>query len=208
MSCQIIYNNQKYSIESFKDFLDNSKSIFLQDFISQDIEGFKEFVGESEQTVESYRAQEQEELSQRIPNIEDYKVNGKVDKSLITDENDLKTYNEIYNKYDALITPLLEASEETKEQPEDILKTYEEDLEQNIEDTEDTSNINEDDDFLEEDFPVEEKENKPNVKYTFNEEFELLNRKLISLGLNTLSLEDYDNFTNIQKEIIKSCYGI
>ena len=44
MSCQIIYNNQKYSIESFKDFLDNNKSIFLQDFISQDIEGFKEFV--------------------------------------------------------------------------------------------------------------------------------------------------------------------
>jgi len=73
----------------------------------QDIEGFKEFVGDSTQTVESYRAQEQAELSQRIPNIEDYKVNGKVDKSLITDENDLKTYNEIYDKYDALITPLL-----------------------------------------------------------------------------------------------------
>jgi hypothetical protein len=174
----------------------------------QDIEGFKEFVGESTQTIESYRAQEQAELSQRIPNIENYKIDGKVDKSLITDENDLEIYNEIYDKYDALITPLLEASEETKEQPKDILKTYEEDLEQDTEDTEDTSNINEDDDFLEEDFPVEEKENKPTVKYTFNEEFELLNRKLISLGLNTLSLEDYDNFTNIQKEIIKSCYGI
>jgi hypothetical protein len=176
----------------------------LSDFISQKSQ-------ERLNTIESYRAQEQAELSQRIPNIENYKVNGKVDKSLITDENDLETYNEIYDKYDALITPLLEASEETKEQPEDILKTYEEDLEQNtedLEDTEDTSNINEDDDFLEEDFPVEEKENKPNVEYTFNEEFELLNRKLISLGLNTLSLEDYDNFTNIQKEIIKSCYGI
>jgi hypothetical protein len=168
----------------------------------------KEDYKPNKETVESYRAQEQEELSQRIPNIENYKVDGKVVKSLITDENDLKIYNEIYDKYDALITPLLEASEETKEQPEDILKTYEEDLEQDTEDTEDTSNINEDDDFLEEDFPVEEKENKPNVEYTFNEEFELLNRKLISLGLNTLSLEDYDNFTNIQKEIIKSCYGI
>lgn len=44
MSCQIIYNNQKYSIESFKDFLDNNKNIFLQEFISQDIEGFKEYV--------------------------------------------------------------------------------------------------------------------------------------------------------------------
>jgi hypothetical protein len=44
MSCQIIYNSQKYSIESFKDFLDSNKSIFLQDFISQDIEGFKKFL--------------------------------------------------------------------------------------------------------------------------------------------------------------------
>lgn len=44
MSCQIIYNNQKYSIESFKDFLDNNKNIFLQEFISQDIEWFKEYV--------------------------------------------------------------------------------------------------------------------------------------------------------------------
>ena len=84
----------------------------------QDIEGFKEFVGESTQTVESYRAQEQAELSQRIPNIENYKIDGKVVKSLITDENDLKTYNEIYDKYDALITPLLEASEESEEQVE------------------------------------------------------------------------------------------
>ena len=84
----------------------------------QDIEGFKEFVSESTQTVESYRAQEQAELSQRIPNIENYKVNGKVDKSLITDKNDLKTYNKIYDKYDALITPLLEASEESEEQVE------------------------------------------------------------------------------------------
>jgi len=86
----------------------------------QDIEGFKEFVGESTQTVESYRAQEQAELSQRIPNIEDYKVNGKVDKSLITDENDLETYNEIYDKYDALITPLLEASEESEENTDNL----------------------------------------------------------------------------------------
>lgn len=190
---------------------DNINKFFNKDQFNQEPGRAEEPNIKPVETVESYRAQEQAELSQRIPNIENYKVNGKVVKSLITDKNDLETYNEIYDKYDALITPLLEASEETKEQPEDILKTYEEDLEQDtedLEDTEDTSNINEDDDFLEEDFPVEEKENKPDVKYTFNEEFELLNRKLISLGLNTLSLEDYDNFTNIQKEIIKSCYGI
>jgi hypothetical protein len=70
------------------------------------------------QTIESYRAQEQAELSQRIPNIENYKVDGKVEKSLITNENDLKIYNEIYDKYDALITPLLEVSAEST----DIIK--------------------------------------------------------------------------------------
>ena len=64
---------------------------------------------ESVQTVEGYRAQEQAELAQRIPNIEAYKVNGKVDKSLITNEAELAIYNEIYDKYDKLIAPLLKA---------------------------------------------------------------------------------------------------
>ena len=89
----------------------------------QDIEGFKEFVNKPTQTVESYRAQEQAELSQRIPNIENYKIDGKVVKSLITDENDLKIYNEIYDKYDALITPLLNDNLElTNTNPNEILE--------------------------------------------------------------------------------------
>lgn len=213
---QLIGNRDGYNIENFK----KEYVVFEPEQIhilasKADIEGFKEFVGKnnitSKQLIKNYRTQEQEELKQRIPNIENYKVNGKVDKSLIKDENDLNTYNEIYDKYDALITPLLEVSEESTKQPKNILKTYEEDLDQgieNLEDIEDTSNIKEDDDFLEENFSIEEKENKPNIKYTFNEEFELLNKKLISLGLNALSLEEYNNFTNIQKEIIKSCYGI
>jgi hypothetical protein len=108
--------------ESYKQMLEDIKNEPITEYkelgSKQDIENFKEFVSESTQTVESYRAQEQAELSQRIPNIENYKVNGKVDKSLITDKNDLKTYNEIYDKYDALITPLLEASEESEEQVE------------------------------------------------------------------------------------------
>ena len=48
MSCKIIYNNQDYTIESFKEFLNKNKNLFIQDFISQDIEGFKEFVGQVE----------------------------------------------------------------------------------------------------------------------------------------------------------------
>lgn len=46
MSCKIIYNNQNYTIKSFKDYLVKNKNLFLQDFISQDIEGFKKFVGQ------------------------------------------------------------------------------------------------------------------------------------------------------------------
>jgi hypothetical protein len=64
----------------------------------------------NEEKVSKYRAQEQKELAARIPNIEKYKVDGKVDDKLITDPTDLKTYNEIYDKYDVLITPLLPKS--------------------------------------------------------------------------------------------------
>lgn len=51
MSCKIIYNNQNYTIESFKDYLVKNKNLFLQDFISQDIEGFKEFVNNEKRKI-------------------------------------------------------------------------------------------------------------------------------------------------------------
>jgi hypothetical protein len=70
-------------------------------------------VVQEEQTVEGLRAQEQAELTNAIPNIEDYKVEGEIDKSLMTPE-DLAKYNEIYTKYDELITPLLETTETTE----------------------------------------------------------------------------------------------
>ena len=60
--------------------------------------------------VETLRAEEQTELADAIPNIEEYKVNGEVDKTLMTPE-DLSKYNEIYDKYDKLITPLLTTTE-------------------------------------------------------------------------------------------------
>jgi hypothetical protein len=64
----------------------------------------KEFISEE---VTRLREQEQQELAKAIPSIEQYKVDGKVDKSLITDPKDLKKYNKVYDKYDKLITPLL-----------------------------------------------------------------------------------------------------
>lgn len=61
--------------------------------------------------VATLRAEEQAELADVIPNIEDYKVDGEVDKTLMTPE-DLVKYNEVYDKYDKLITPLLNATKE------------------------------------------------------------------------------------------------
>jgi len=63
--------------------------------------------------VAEYRKQEQAELAKVIDNIESYKVDGKIDKSRMTPE-DLAKYNEIYDRYDKLITPLLPVSGQPK----------------------------------------------------------------------------------------------
>jgi len=70
--------------------------------------------GTNIQKVETLRTEEQAELAKSIPNIESYKVNGKIDKSLMTPK-DLAKYNEIYDKYDKLITPLLPTTKATPE---------------------------------------------------------------------------------------------
>ena len=64
--------------------------------------------GKEEMTVAQLRTEEQKDLAAAIPNIESYKVDGKVDKTLIKDETELATYNEIFDRYDKLITPKLE----------------------------------------------------------------------------------------------------
>ncbi len=73
---------------------------------------------ESEQTsvepvneIERLRAAEQKELLAAIPNIEQYKVDGVVDRSKITNEEDRAKFDEIYNKYDKIISPLVKPSE-------------------------------------------------------------------------------------------------
>jgi hypothetical protein len=67
---------------------------------------------EAEQ-VAAYRAEEQAELLKAIPKIESYKVNGEIDKTLMP-KTVLAKYNKIYNKYDKLISPLLETIEQKK----------------------------------------------------------------------------------------------
>jgi hypothetical protein len=66
---------------------------------------------ENQAQVETLRAQEQTELMEAIPNATQYVVDGKVDRTKISDSNDLETFDAIYDKYDKLITPLLPTTE-------------------------------------------------------------------------------------------------
>jgi len=67
-----------------------------------------------EKSVDQLRAEEQAELDSRIPNAEQYRIDGKVDRSKLTNEEDIKAFDEVYNKYDKLISPLLEKPAEVK----------------------------------------------------------------------------------------------
>lgn len=70
---------------------------------------------ENQTQIETLRAQEQTELMEAIPNAAQYVVDGKVDRTKITDANELKLFDEIYDKYDKLITPLLQTTEVSSE---------------------------------------------------------------------------------------------
>lgn len=61
-----------------------------------------------EKEVVRLRAEEQKELASKIKNVERYKLNGRVDESLIKDATDKAIYNKIYDKYNLLITPVIE----------------------------------------------------------------------------------------------------
>lgn len=44
MACIIIYKNNKYSQQEFEEYFKNNFNEFVNEFLSQDIEGFQEFV--------------------------------------------------------------------------------------------------------------------------------------------------------------------
>jgi hypothetical protein len=67
--------------------------------------------------VETLRAKEQAELLKAIPNIEEARVDGEVDRAKLS-EADRKTFDKIYDKYDKLISPLLEESAPKKQKTE------------------------------------------------------------------------------------------
>ena len=66
----------------------------------------------NQEQVATLRAQEQVELAEAIPNIDEYKVDGKVAKSTMPADV-LAKYEEIYDRYDKLITPLLTTAQES-----------------------------------------------------------------------------------------------
>ena len=94
-------------------------------------------IQEANTEIETIRAQEQAELMEAIPNAENYVTDGKVDRTKITDPNDLKTFDEIYDKYDKIVTPLLATTEVSSTTPteEIVSETLPEGTQQTLEQT-------------------------------------------------------------------------
>lgn len=95
--------------------------------MGQSIKG-EEVTQEGVKEVEDLRAKEQAELIEALPNAEQYMTDGKVDRAKITDENDLKVFDEIYNKYDEIITPLIKGTKEEVEFEDIVIPQNELDL--------------------------------------------------------------------------------
>jgi hypothetical protein len=96
---------------------ESEKIVPVQDVVSQPIElsvesnAVKEVVTPAQQ-VEGLRADEQAELREAIPNAEQFVTDGKIDETKLENTEDKAKFNEIYDKYDKLITPLLEQQNE------------------------------------------------------------------------------------------------
>lgn len=57
MACVITYKNNKYSQQEFEKYFKNNFNEFVNEFLSQDIEGFRDFVNEN-QTIEENEVEE------------------------------------------------------------------------------------------------------------------------------------------------------
>lgn len=93
-------------IDKLKNTIVTSRNQFNPNFVLDKIEDRVEDLS-NDVTIEQLREEERIEMASKIPNIENYKVDGKIDKTLMLTPV-LNKYNEIYDKYDKLITPLLQ----------------------------------------------------------------------------------------------------
>jgi len=85
----------------------------------------------NEEQIAIFRAEEQAELDSRIKNADKYRgKDGKVDRTKLTKKADIKAFDEVYDKYDKLISPLMETKptasdvESTAKSDELIVKKY------------------------------------------------------------------------------------
>ena len=93
-------------IDKLRNTIVTSRNQFNPNFVLDRIEDRAEDLA-NDVTIEQLREEERIEIASKIPSIENYKVDGKVDKTLMPSRV-LKKYEEIYDRYDKLITPLLE----------------------------------------------------------------------------------------------------
>ena len=96
----------------YKNLLDKTENRISE--INKELKSLEQVKPTEVKTVEQLREQEQSELDSKIPNAEQYRVDGKVDRTKLTNEADIKAFDEVYNKYDKLISPLLEKPVEKK----------------------------------------------------------------------------------------------
>ena len=87
-------------------------------------------VEDSPKQIAKLREQEQKELLANIPDAKNALTDGKVDKNKLTTPEDIAKFEEIYDKYDKLITPLLKGQESNTE----ISKQTQEDFAQYLQD--------------------------------------------------------------------------
>ena len=70
-------------------------------------------VEDSPKQIAKLREQEQKELLANIPEAKNALTDGKVDKNKLTNPEDIAKFEEIYDKYDKLITPLLKGQDDS-----------------------------------------------------------------------------------------------
>ena len=99
-------------------------------------------VNNNQQEVDRLRAEEQKEIRAKFPDAE-YKADGKIDVSKLS-AKDKKVYKDIYKRYDALITPLLE---QAKKDVKEIVNKNFEDIIIQIANSKDARFFNENNEF-------------------------------------------------------------
>lgn len=71
MACIITYKNNKYSQQEFEKYFKNNFNEFVNEFLSQDIEGFKKFVEQRKELLSTPLEIDQLDLS-NITELEEF----------------------------------------------------------------------------------------------------------------------------------------